>query len=50
MTFEEPKLNVIRFEAADVLTASLYELPVIPNESEEPEESGWETPILPIKP
>lgn len=49
MTFEEPKLNVIRFEAADVLTASPYELPVIPNESE-PEESGWETPILPIKP
>ena len=47
MTFEEPKLNIIRFETLDVLTASPYELPTIPNESEEPEESGWETPIYP---
>lgn len=49
MTFEEPKLIIIRFEAADVLTTSNNELPIIPNESQ-PEESGWETPILPIKP
>ena len=44
--FEAPTLNVIRFAARDVLTASPnWDLPIVAEETTKP--SGWETPIYP---
>ena len=48
MTYEKPKMEIIRFDVKDVLTSSGsdWELPIVTDDTE-PAPTGWETPILP---